>query len=232
MALWFKNSNEFSKPWYLLEPDFMDVESKITFSECKFVKGDDGSITAFAWVTSITNLSSSCEIKDGGMPFKMTFHNSEYDHYDSKAKARVKRQATDSEKLMLQHFGDDFDWDAPYNGYIQLTSSEQLIAMYHNGVVNVASAPLMKLDTIDALDKLKDLSMEATQKKGGYSSTRGQSESDRLRDRWNFLITHLGELGTDLKTADELLMLKNASDPETMKRLGDDIKLIVDLLGD
>lgn len=232
MAIWFKSTNEFSKPWFLLEPDFLDADSRVSFSEGKFTKDSDGSVLCFLWVTSITNLASSCEVKDDGMPFKLIIHNGEYDHYDSKAKARVKRQQTIAEKVLLNHFGSDFDYEGAYSGSIQLVSNEQLNGLYLNGTIPYYGSAWLKLEQIDALDKLKDMSMDATQKKSGYSTTRGQSESDRLKDRWSFLITHLGELGTDLKTVDELLTLKNASDPETMKRLGDNIKLIVDLLGD
>lgn len=232
MAIYFKDDNKFSAPWFLLEPDYLDVDSRVTFSEGKFVKSDDGSITCFLWVTAITNLAGACTIKDGGMPFKMVLHAGEYDFYDSKAKAKVKRPQTIGEKVLLNHFGDAFDFDAVYSGSIQLVSNEQLNGLYLNGTIPYQGSTWLTLTPVEALDKMKDLSMDVTAKKSSGYGSKAQSEKERLTDRWSFLVCHLGELGTDIKTVDELLQLKAASDAETMARIGNDLKLILDIMGD
>lgn len=232
MAIWFKDDNKFFAPWYQLEPDYLDVDSRATFSEGKFVKGDDGSITCFMWVTAITNLAGACTIKDGGMPFKLTIHAGEYDFYDSKSKSKTKRPQTIGEKVLLNHFGDKFDFDAAYSGSIQLVSNEQLNGLYLNGTIPYEGSSWLNLTPLEALDKMKDLPMEATAKKSGGYGSKAQSEKERLQDRWSFLTHHLGELGKDITTIDELLTLKSASDADTMKRIGDDLKLILDVMGD
>jgi hypothetical protein len=221
--------------------DWNTIASKVEFSEAVFRKEENG-YTVFCWASNLTDVQKFGEPKFVFQPCLLTFtlHASDYEKNVKKDDGSYTKVATKASPVEIFFCNqlDQTEQGKFYRGMFDLRNHQETFDVVTTGkaangdelpesAIAFVKSCVIKLEPTEP-EKLKDLVLPAASgggKKGwGSGGGKSQLESERLKDRFEFVKLHLGSYGEGANNLVELSLglsqMKNDLGDETLEAFG------------